>query len=144
VRELRGDLWEEHARGAVVAITTGGQVNRDGCCVMPRGCARQASELFAGLDWTLGQQILAHGNHVFDLGRRVVSFPVENSPLEVPSLVLIEQSCRELVELTDYKGWTDVVVPRPGCGGGGLEWPSVVPLLEKYFDDRFLVIHKDG
>jgi len=144
VRELQGDLWAEHARGAVVAITTGGQVNRDGCCVMPRGCARHARELFAGLDWTLGQQILAHGNHVFDLGRRVVSFPVENSPLEVPSLTLIEQSCRELVELTDYKGWTEVVVPRPGCGGGGLEWSSVSPLLEKYFDDRFLVIHKDG
>jgi len=143
VRELQGDLWEEHARGAVVVITTGGQVNRDGCCAMPRGCARQARERFAGLDWTLGQLIRAHGNHVFDLGRRVVSFPVENSPLEVPSLVLIEQSCRELVDLTGYKGWGEMVVPRPGCGGGGLEWPTVRPILEKYFDERFLVIHQD-
>lgn len=143
MRELQGDLWEEHARGAIVAITTGGQVTRAGCCAMPRGCARQARERFAGLDWTLGQLILTHGNHVFDLGRRVVSFPVENSPLEVPSLELIEQSCRELVELAGYKGWGEVVVPRPGCGGGGLEWPSVRPLLRTCFDDRFLVIHRD-
>jgi hypothetical protein len=140
VRELQGDLWELHVQGAVVAVTTGGQVNPDGCCAMPRGCANQARERFPGLAWTLGQQILSHGNHVSDLGRRVVSFPVENSPLEVPGLKLIEQSSRELVELTDYKGWTRVVVPRPGCGGGGLEWPTVSQLLERFFDDRFLVI----
>lgn len=144
MRELQGDLWKLYATGSVVAITTGGQVNRDGCCAMPRGCARQALERLAGLDWTLGQLILTHGNHVFDLGRRVVSFPVENSPLEVPSLALIAQSCRELVELADYKGWTEMVVPRPGCGGGGLEWSSVRPLLEEYFDERFLVIHLEG
>jgi hypothetical protein len=140
VLELQGDLWALHAQGAIVAITTGGQVNRDGCCAMPRGCASQARERFPGLAWTLGQQILRHGNHVFDLGRRVVSFPVENSPLEMPEPRLIDQSCRELVELTDYKGWNQVVVPRPGCGGGGLEWPAVRPLLERHFDNRFLVI----
>jgi len=140
MRELVGDLWEEHARGRVVAITTGGLVDRHGCCAMPRGCARQANERFEGLAWTLGQQIEAFGNHVFDLGRRIVSFPVENSPFEVPSLGLIERSARELVELVDYKGWPEVVLPRPGCGGGGLDWQSVRPLLEPLLDERFVVI----
>jgi len=143
MREAVTDLWDCHARGAVVVMTTGGLVNRDGTCAMPRGCARQARERFAGLDWILGQQILAHGNHVFDLGRRLVSFPVENSPFEVPDHGLIERSCRELVELTDYKDWPEVVVPRPGCGGGGLDWTAVRPLLEKHFDDRFLVVSAD-
>ncbi|PLX85764.1 MAG: ADP-ribose-binding protein [Desulfuromonas sp.] len=140
MQNVVGDLWSYHQRGEVIAITTGGSVSRDGACDMPRGCARQARDRFPQLAWHLGQQIQMHGNHVFDLGHRIVSFPVENSPLEVPQFALIEQSCRELVELTDYKGWSTVVVPRPGCGGGGLEWPDVHRMLARYFDDRFLVI----
>lgn len=143
MREIRGDLWAEHGRGRVVAITTGGQLSRDGRCAMPRGCARQARDRFPGLDAVLGGEIAAYGNHVCDLGRRIVSFPVENSPYELPELRLIERSARELVALTDYKGWVEVVVPRPGCGGGGLDWRNVRPLLEPWFDERFLVISAD-
>lgn len=140
MKEIHGDLWDYHRQGLVVAITTGGLVEPGGLCAMPRGCARQARDRFEGLAWILGQQILACGNHVFDLGQRIVSFPVENSPFEVPDIRLIERSCRELVELTDFKGWQQVVVPRPGCGCGGLLWPEVKPKLEKIFDARFLII----
>jgi hypothetical protein len=140
MKEISGDLWQYHQQGLVVAITTGGLLEKGGFCAMPRGCARQAKDRFAGLAWTLGQQILMHGNHVFDLGQKIVSFPVEESPFEVPDIRLIERSCRELVELTDYKGWQQVVVPRPGCGGGGLSWQDVKPKLDTIFDDRFLVI----
>lgn len=107
------------------------------------GCARQARDRFPGLAWTLGQQVFTHGNHVFDLGRRIVSFPVEHSPFEVPDLRLIKQSCHELVELTNYKGWEQVVVPRPGCGGGGLDWNEVHPVLAEILDERFLIISMD-
>lgn len=140
MKEIHGDLWQEHAQGAVVAITTGGLVDKNGVCAMPRGCAREAKDRFKYLDWTLGQQILAYGNHVFDLGHRIVSFPVEESPYEVPRIDLIERSARELVELADYKDWQQVIVPRPGCGGGGLSWGEVKPRLEHIFDDRFTVI----
>jgi hypothetical protein len=140
MQEIIGDIWDHHRQGAVIAITTGGCVRKDGTCDMPRGCARQAKERFPDLNWHLGQQISMHGNHVFDLGRRIVSFPVENNPFERPEFGLIEQSCRELVELVNYKGWRQIIVPRPGCGGGGLEWREVKPILDKHFDGRFLVI----
>ena len=140
MRIIHGDLWEQHQQGKVIAITTGGALLKDGRCDMPRGCARQAKDRLPQLAWHLGQQIRMHGNHVFDLGSRIVSFPVENSPLEMPELKLIERSCRELVELTNYKGWRLVVVPRPGCGGGGLSWSEVRIVLERHFDDRFQII----
>lgn len=107
---------------------------------MLRGCGRQAKERFPDLPRRLGALILARGNHVFDLGDGLFSFPVEHGPFEVPDLRLIERSCRELVALADEQGWRRVVLPRPGCGGGGLEWRQVEPLLERYLDSRFHVI----
>ena len=107
---------------------------------MLRGCARQAADRYPELPKILGALVIHHGNHVFDLGRRIVSFPVEKDPYSNPDIRLIEQSCREIVELADYKSWSEVLVPRPGCGGGGLVWSEVKPVVEKYFDDRFHVI----
>ncbi len=137
---IKGDLWDYHRNGCVVAVTTGGMVQKDGTCAMPRGCARQAADKIDNLAYTLGSQISLHGLHVFDLGNRIVSFPVETSPFERPELKIIEQSCRELVELCNYKKWQKVIVPRPGCGLGGLSWQDVRPILEKHFDERFWVI----
>ena len=115
MKEIIGDMWQEHAEGAVVAITTSGAVNKVGKATMLRGCARQARARYPDLLQTLGALIRQHGNHVFDLGHQIVSFPVEVDPYQVPEMRLIEQSCRELVELADYKGWQKIVVPRPGC-----------------------------
>lgn len=138
-----GDLWQLHDEGAIVAITTGGLVSRKGACAMPRGCARQAKDRFPGLAEQLGRLITAHGNRVHDLGNRIVSFPVENSPYETPELAIIDRSCRELVQLTDDKGWQQIVVPRPGCGGGGLDWKDVRQIVSRYFDNRFTLIQME-
>lgn len=140
MQEITGDLWREHANGAVVVITTNGMVNRVGRAVMPHGCARQARERFPQLLQTLGSLLRQHGNHVFDLGHQLVSFPVEEDPYQAPEMRLIDQSCRELVELANYKGWQKVVVPRPGCGGGGLQWHEVRVILKRHLDSRFHVI----
>lgn len=144
MREIVGDLWQEHTEGAVVAITTNGMTNKVGRPVMPCGCARQAQERFPDLLKTLDALLCQHGNHVFDLGHQIVSFPVEEDPYRVPELRLIERSCLELVELADYKSWQKIVVPRPGCGAGGLQWSEVKAILERYFDDRFQVITNKG
>lgn len=139
MRETKGDLWD-YLGLAMVAVTTNGHVNRKGECPMPRGCARQARERFPDLPLRLAERLSASGNHVYELGDGIVSFPVEHHWLENPDLRLIERSARELRHLADQKGWKQIVVPRPGCGGGGLDWQDVRPLLEKSFDDRFLII----
>ncbi len=141
IHELSGDLWDYHDQGYVVAITTNGKVSNTGRNVMARGTAKQAAEHFPTLPETLGALISTSGNHVYDLGNRLVSFPVEHSPWEVPDLHLILQSCRELRTLADNNDWQKIIVPRPGCGGGGLAWKEVKPLLEQHFDERFRVIN---
>ena len=56
------------------------------------------------------------------------------------SLPIIRKSCHELVALADLQGYQSVVIPRPGCGNGELEWDEVGTVLNAYLDDRFFVI----
>ncbi len=137
--EVVGDIWEYEGR-AVIAITTNGSVMKGGSAVFGNGVARQASLRFSWLAGKLGELLRERGNHVFDLGCGIVSFPVEETPWSLPDLRLIGRSAQELRTLADCRGWEKVVVPRPGCGGGGMAWNDVKPLLNGLFDDRFIVI----
>ncbi|MDD2336250.1 MAG: ADP-ribose-binding protein [Geobacteraceae bacterium] len=137
--EIQGNLWDHYGK-KIIAVTTNGLVSKSGKAVLGNGCARQAGERFPDLARKLGTLLAEQGNHAMYLGDGIVNFPVEHSPYENPDLRLIERSARELVALADAMGWKMVLVPRPGCGGGGLSWKDVRPVLEKYFDDRFSVI----
>ncbi len=139
MHEITGDIWDFLGR-AVIAITTSGFVTKRGTAVFGRGCARQAQERFPDLPLRLGRLLASRGNHVAALGPGLVSFPVEETPWALPDCRLIRRSARELRELADGEGWGMIVVPRPGCGGGGLDWREVRPLLAEHFDDRFYVI----
>jgi hypothetical protein len=118
-------------------------LTRDGRAVLGRGVARQATLRFPDVAQKLGRLLAEQGSHVFDLGGCLVSFPVEESAWSQPDLQIIARSAQELRRLADRSGWQRVVVPRPGCGGGGLAWKDVKPLLTPWFDDRFIVISRD-
>jgi hypothetical protein len=78
------------------------------------------------------------------VGERIVAFPVEPDPYQNPDPRLIARSAAELAALATARGWGEVVLPRPGCGGGGLGWAEVEPLLLPHLDDRFLVVRWPG
>lgn len=139
MREIGGDIWEYRGR-AIIALTTNGSLTRDGRAVVGRGVARQALVYLPDLPWRLGALLQAGGNHVHALGEGLVSFPVEETAWSLPDLQLIARSAAELRRLADERSWELIVVPRPGCGGGGLHWADVRPCLAGVFDDRFLVI----
>lgn len=143
MREACADIWEYQGK-AIIAITTSGSLSKAGRAVMGRGVARQAHERFPELPSRLGALLKQHGNHVHLLPNGIVSFPVEESAWACPELRLIARSAAELRQLADREQWDLVVVPRPGCGGGGLDWREVRPLLDEQFDDRFLIVSADG
>lgn len=140
MRQAIGDLWTFHARGAAVAVTTSGLVGRDGLARLGRGAARQAGERFPDFAARLGTLLRERGHHVHHVVERVASFPVEHHPLERPDLALIRRSAIELACLAQVEGWTFVALPRPGCGGGGLDWAEVRPILWPLLDDRFVAV----
>lgn len=142
MKEEVGNLWEYHALGEWVAITTNPIVNMHDQLVMGRGTALQAARRFPGLRERLADMVLENGNHVVMLpDLRLFTFPVKHHWKEKADLALIKQSAYELVELADFTT-PRVYVPRPGCGNGGLEWRDVRPILGTILDDRFVIVDR--
>lgn len=146
MRESNEDLWSYYGHpNTAVVITTNGVVKKDGACVMGRGTALQAKQRFPGIDYKLGSLIRAYDNHVHLLREErrdqgtLVAFPVKHCWWEEADLGLIERSAQELLSISKIFKWDLVVLPRPGCGNGRRDWSEVKPILEKYFDDQFLV-----
>lgn len=143
--EQQHDLWGFYSADAVV-VTTNGTVKGDGNAVMGRGCAREAAAIYPILPAMLGSCIKREGNKLYcfsNLGRQpIVCYPVKNEWMNIATIELIKISAIQLVELTDKKEWEMVVMPRPGCGNGGLHWSTIKPILQPYLDDRFIVCHK--
>lgn len=145
--EVYGNLWDYGSDSPTIGkiITTNGSLKANGACVMGRGCAKEAKDKFYGIDHLLGSMIKSRGNHCFLLqisfGSYIFSFPVKHKWFEVADLKLIEQSAKELVELTTHL--PSVVLPRPGCGNGQLEWSQVRPVIYPVFapyGEKFKVI----
>ena len=55
-------------------------------------------------------------------------------------LELVAKSAKELVALADANNWKSVLIPRPGCNNGELDWEKVDPILSEILDNRFCSI----
>lgn len=145
MREVKGDLWQFHGSGAWIVVTTNGATRRDGACIMGRGVALQAAQIYPKLPFELGDQIRMFGNHVFLFDeRKIASFPVKHSWEQKADLKLIESSARQLAVLVREKGIPVIYLPRPGCGNGRLDWESEVkPALSKILNDCFVVLERE-
>lgn len=144
MKEIKGNMWRIDAD--VRCITTNGFVKKNGRAVMGAGCAKEARDKLNGIDIILGSTIKNYGNHVAKIYQTrnsiYLSFPVKHHWKQIADIKLIERSAKELVILADEnKEWKHILLPRPGCGNGRLEWSQVKPIIEPYLDDRFFVVY---
>lgn len=162
MKEAFGDIWElsQYNYDAIV-ITTNGFVKKNGEAVMGRGIALEARERYPSLPANLGKWITENGNipgityiepnvSVFDVWRpyRLITFPVKPvfGPRGEPGwrakadIDLIRESAHGVVKLVDAADLGSIIMPRPGCGNGGLKWEDVKPVIEPILDDRFTVV----
>jgi hypothetical protein len=143
--EVYGNLWTYQPADAI-CITTNGYVTKEGHATMGAGCALEAKARYPGISKVLGDLIFHWGNHVFWLGKKdpfLFSFPVKVHWGQPANLGLIAQSANELVERVNeepWDQWTDILIPRPGCGNGRLSWEQVKPVINPILDDRFKII----
>ena len=154
--EVTGNLWTYKTPDGrdpdVRVITTNGTVKKNGEAVMGRGCAAEAKVRWPQMALALGRLIQQRGNipHLLVMASEgqpaIWSFPVKHQWFQKADLDLIHQSATLLVqECCAYADdWTDrdavIVMPRPGCGNGRLNWEDVREVIAPILDDRFHVI----
>jgi hypothetical protein len=153
MKEVKGNLWTYPAD--VRVITTNGTIKKNGECVMGQGCALEANKKW-GIAGLLGKALKAFGNvpinlsSLYNANRQwkeafaLWTFPVKHNWFEKADLTLIKASAVLLSQDIDEDYPNDegnvILIPRPGCGNGGLLWEDVKPVLEPILDDRFHVI----
>jgi len=71
-----------------------------------------------------------------------VGFPTKYDWRRQSNLVLIERSMCQLTKAADAHKWTRILLPRPGCANGGLDWDTQIkPMCDDHLDERFTVIN---
>lgn len=140
MKEIAADLW---SLDMVKCVTTNGTVLADGSNVMGGGCAREAAARFPWLPAVYGATLARHGVHVVPVGP-LVMFPVKHTVGENADPALILRSASELMILADLYGWSEIALPRPGCGLGCLDWQDVGALLTPLLDERVTVVSYPG
>ncbi len=139
-----------------LCVTTNGEIKKsDGKAVMGAGIAREARDRYKGVDQVLAQKLrVSYLRDLPELGAkaRLLSFPTKHKWKENSSLTLIEESARELKAqflrakahyCSEGMNPPLIVVPRPGCNNGKLNWFNVRNSIAPIFDaDEFLRISK--
>lgn len=137
--EAFGDFWGPDfgalggsTRTHYYCIPTNGETTSNGLAVMGRGIAAQAAKRFPHLPIMLGDSLRQYGNHVVPLGARgvdtrsgFIAFPTKNKWRDLSSVGLIERSANELAALARWLPEAVFILPRPGCGAGGLSWEDI-------------------
>ena len=136
-----GNIWNYYNAGGIsICITTNGVVNQFHKNIMGAGIALEAKRNLPGFDRKLGELILNGGNQVYEVFPNVFSFPTKYKWWDKSDLNLIIQSCKQLMKLCNT---SDILLPRPGCNNGGLDWNIVKLAIEPYLDDRVVIITKE-
>lgn len=146
--EIKGDLFELLKTGAYdgACITTNGVLRRNGHAIMGAGVAKVCVERMPNAEALLGPKIRQNGNITQLIGyyndKPVLSFPTKNHWRDSSDIELIKQSCRDLIDYINTHNLQRVLLPKPGCQNGGLDWSTVRAEITPLLDERVVIISR--
>jgi len=143
-QEIKKDIWD------AVCVTTNGNIKKDGNAVMGRGIAVAFKCNIPGIDKILASELEKFGNRVNYLGQhrfhnhpiRIFSFPTKHNWWEKSDINLIIQSAKILQVVADKYDYK-ILLPRPGCNNGGLDWKEVKEAIG-FLNDNITIITKEN
>lgn len=148
LREINGDAFRLLANGTYDAacVTTNGITRNNGWAVMGAGVAKACANTHPESPRLLGELLRQNGNItqvILDTpAGPVIAFPTKHHWRDASDLSLIQQSCRQLMQLINARGLTRVLLPKPGCANGGLYWHDVRAAITPLLDERVVIISR--
>lgn len=146
MRKGKGDIFRFFETGNydAICITTNGIIKKNGDAVMGAGIAKTCAQKFPMAQKDLAKGLRANGNIVQVISTTVygllLSFPTKHHWRDPSDIELIKESCRQLMRLIDEHELNRVLIPKPGCSNGKLDWSEVEPIISEILDDRVAVI----
>lgn len=141
--EVFGNVWELMKNYDVVCITTNGMVKKNGECVMGRGIACQFKIRYPFAPKILGDKINKNGNILqpimWNEDITFMAFPTKHKWFEKSDLNLIYQSALDLASIALASPDKKILLPKPGCSNGGLDWKDVKPIIDFLPDNVHIV-----
>jgi hypothetical protein len=153
--ERFGEFWDVAPEYEVLVCTTNLKLNRKDELIMGGGIARAFKARFPHLPalWGLQRKMLdVHGVErflFFDTSlsadnQHLVGLPTKYDWTEDSDIDLIDTGLEALRKFADIFKVKKVLMTRPGCGLGNLDWNGQVrDLVSHWLDDRFTVVNKE-
>lgn len=127
-----------------LCILTNGFVKNNGNAVMGRWIAKQIATLYPEAPTILGNSLKEHGNIFRPLfkskGKLYLTYPTKDVWWNNYSLDIIKSSAEALSAFANSFPNMRILLPRPGCGNGGLDWKDVKPILENILPSNVVII----
>lgn len=136
LREIKGNIWDYANNNSVVCILVNGSIfnHRN---PMGGGIARECLDRNPDIDISVARCLKNDLAFTADLDSKskayMYIFKTKETIYTLSTLDIIEESLKKLVSYMEMYKHLTFLLPRPGCGFGGLDWETEVkPLCEKY------------
>jgi len=145
INYIKGNILEISCNA--LFIPTNGNIGKNGRAIMGKGLALQVAEKYPHIPLKLGIQLKIKNHVIWELYNPqkhhfyegiLYSFPTKYNWWEKANIGLIENSLKEVERLCNiFPYWEKVLLPKVGCGLGGLDWRNqVFPLIEKIISEK--------
>lgn len=157
MKEINGDIIKTTSYNGkpvlAMCVTTNGVIKKDGKAVMGAGVAKSFRDFFPSIDQILANKLKENGNVVNLLGAyqpknkdtsiSIFSFPTKHHWNEDSDIELIKSSAKQLAKEIKSMGDGWVLLPKPGCRNGNLNWEDVKRVISPILPHNVIIISLD-
>lgn len=147
-------FWEEASSGNYdgIVCTINQMIKKDGCLIMGAGIAKQFAEKFPKLPEIWGDHVQNKQSYITTIFTPLNKLGYENQDkyvIGLPTKIhfaynsdigVIKNSCAVLRAGIEALGLQKVLMPKPGCGLGKLEWDNVKSEIESFLNSDKIVV----